>query len=70
MKINIQNEAKCKACGDVVKCKTGEKTKTCSCGSLAVDGNRDFISRSIQSGQASWVKQSAYIEFNFAKKEE
>jgi len=70
MKIMIENVAKCKACGDVVKCKTGEKSKTCSCGSLVVDSERDYIKRCIDSGCASWVKQSAYIEFNITKRKE
>lgn len=41
----IQNEAKCKKCGDIIFSKHRHDYKVCSCKAIAVDGGMDYIRR-------------------------
>jgi hypothetical protein len=44
-KILIQNEAKCKKCGDIIFSAHRHDFKYCSCGAIAVDGGMDYARR-------------------------
>ncbi len=44
-KVLIQNELKCKNCGDIVHSAYRHDFKYCKCGSVAVDGGTDYIRR-------------------------
>ncbi len=41
----ISNKAKCLKCGDVIESKSVHDFVTCSCGSLSVDGGKDYLRR-------------------------
>ena len=41
----ISNKIKCKKCGDVIESKSTNDLKRCSCGTVAVDGGKDYLKR-------------------------
>ena len=41
----IRNRAKCLRCGDIIESTNRWDFVTCSCGSLSVDGGRDYLKR-------------------------
>ena len=41
----IQNEVKCKLCGDIIFSAHRHDFKTCKCGSISVDGGMEYIRR-------------------------
>ena len=44
MKI-VKNRARCINCGDVIESTSTHDIKSCSCGSVTVDGGKDYIRR-------------------------
>jgi len=43
--INYRNAIQCNICNDVIESKHRHDFKFCSCGSVAVDGGRDYLRR-------------------------
>ena len=43
----IINRIKCKKCGDIIESKNTNDYKKCSCGAVAVDGEKGFIDKKI-----------------------
>lgn len=41
----ISNKIKCKKRGDIIESKSTNNYKRCSCGSVAVDGGKDYLKR-------------------------
>ncbi len=41
----ISNKIKCKKCGDIIESKSTNDYKRCSCGAVAVDGDKDYLKR-------------------------
>ena len=41
----ISNKIKCKKCGDIIESKSTNDYKKCSCGTVAVDGGKDYLKR-------------------------
>ena len=41
----ISNKIKCKKCGDIIESKSTNDYKKCSCGTVAVDGRKDYLKR-------------------------
>ena len=41
----IHNRIRCKKCGEVIESFTVHDFKWCSCGSVAVDGGKDYLRR-------------------------
>lgn len=41
----ISNKIKCKKCGDVIESKAINGLRRCSCGSVAVDGEKEYLKR-------------------------
>lgn len=41
----ISNKIKCKKCGDIIESKSTNDCKKCSCGTVAVDGGKDYLKR-------------------------
>lgn len=41
----ISNKIKCKKCGDIIESKSTNDYKRCSCGTVAVDGGKDYLKR-------------------------
>ena len=41
----ISNKIKCKKCGDIIESKSTNDYKRCSCGSVAIDGGKDYLKR-------------------------
>lgn len=43
--IIICNKIKCKKCGDIIESKSTDDYKRCLCGTVAVDGGKDYLKR-------------------------
>lgn len=41
----VRNAVKCRRCGDVIESRKRHDFAVCSCGSVAVDGGRDYLRR-------------------------
>lgn len=41
----IRNRIKCKHCGDIIESTSTHDFKFCSCGKVAVDGERSYLKR-------------------------
>lgn len=41
----ISNKIKGKKCGDIIESKSTNDYKRCSCGTVAVDGGKDYLKR-------------------------
>ena len=41
----INNKIKCKKCGDIIESKSTNGYKKCSCGTVAIDGGKDYLKR-------------------------
>lgn len=41
----ISNKIKCKKCEDIIESKSTNDYKKCSCGTVAVDGGKDYLKR-------------------------
>ena len=41
----IKNQVKCNNCGDTIESKHRHDFRTCSCGSVSVDGGHDYLRR-------------------------
>ena len=41
----ISNKIKCKKCGDIIESKSTNGYKKCSCGTVAIDGGKDYLKR-------------------------
>ena len=41
----ISNKIKYKKCGDIIESKSTNDYKKCSCGTVAVDGGKDYLKR-------------------------
>lgn len=39
------NKIRCNYCGDIIESKTRHDFKTCSCGTVSVDGGTDYLRR-------------------------
>ncbi len=46
MKKILVNKIKCKKCGDIIESKTTHDFKFCKCGTVAVDGGKEYLKRS------------------------
>jgi tRNA(Ile2) C34 agmatinyltransferase TiaS len=42
----LRNAARCRTCGDEIESTSRHDFKTCSCGTIAVDGGYDYLKRS------------------------
>ena len=64
MKINkiIKNAARCKHCGDVIESTHVHDFKTCSCGTVSVDGGHYYLKRSFKNSPADFEDLSEVIE--------
>ena len=41
----ISNKIKCKKYGDIIESKSTNEYKRCSCGTVAIDGGKDYLKR-------------------------
>lgn len=41
----VRNRAQCKKCGDIIESRHSHDFVTCSCGSLSVDGGKEYLRR-------------------------
>lgn len=41
----ISNKINCKKCGDIIESKSTNGYKRCSCGTVAIDGGKDYLKR-------------------------
>ena len=57
----IRNSAKCLGCGDEIESKHRHDFKWCKCGSLAVDGGKDYTRR-VYDPKVPWEDTSIYEE--------
>ena len=62
MKGILQNKAECLRCGDIVESTHRHDFKRCECGSIAVDGGRDYLKRA--GGADAYNDLSVYADYN------
>lgn len=56
-----ENKIRCKHCGDVIESKYRHDFVVCSCGTVAVDGGKDYLRRCFQtSPEADYEELSVY----------
>lgn len=55
----VRNSARCLLCGDEIESKTRHDFRSCTCGSLAVDGGLVYLRRAYKS-EAAWKETSLY----------
>lgn len=53
MKKILKNAARCNRCGEIIESKTVHDFVECGCGSLSVDGGREYIRRVFAQGITS-----------------
>lgn len=41
----ISNKIKCKKCGNIIESKSTNDYKRCSCGTVVIDGGKDYLKR-------------------------
>ena len=41
----ISNKIKCTKCGNIIESKSTNDYKRCSCGTVAIDGDKDYLKR-------------------------
>lgn len=41
----ISDKIKCKKCGNIIESKSTNDYKRCSCGTVAIDGGKDYLKR-------------------------
>lgn len=41
----ISNKIKCTKCGNIIESKSTNDYKRCSCGTVAIDGGKDYLKR-------------------------
>ena len=57
-----RNAIRCKKCGDVIESKSVHDFVWCSCGSVFVDGGRDYLRRGYRDGEGDFEELSEYEE--------
>jgi hypothetical protein len=61
----LRNAIKCKHCGNVIESKTVHDYKECSCGTVAVDGGKEYLRRSFKtSPDVDYEDLSEYEEID------
>lgn len=58
----IKNRIKCNHCGDIITSEYVHDFKTCTCGTVSVDGGRDYMKRSYKNSRADYEDLSIYEE--------
>lgn len=61
----LANRAQCRACGDVIESTHVHEFRSCRCGSISVDGGREYLRRLWKGGE--W--EAAAIELSFREGE-
>ena len=56
----IINAAKCLLCGDIIESKFRHDFQICTCGSLHVDGGKDYLKRGWEGSLTSYIEMSVY----------
>lgn len=56
------NKIRCKKCGDIIESKTSHDFKFCKCGSVAVDGGKDYLRRCFVNTADEFEELSEYEE--------
>lgn len=54
----LVNKIRCKKCGEVIESTDRHNFKFCKCGTVAVDGGRDYLKRS--GNREDWEELSEY----------
>ena len=56
----VRNAIRCTHCGDVIESTHVHDFKSCSCGTVSVDGGHEYLKRSFKNGPADWEELSEY----------
>lgn len=64
MKVNkiVKNAARCVHCGDIIESTHVHDFKTCSCGTISVDGGKCYLKRSFKNSPADFEDLSEVVE--------
>lgn len=61
MKVKIfENKIKCNHCGDILISEFRHDFKTCSCGTVSIDGGKDYLKRSFKNSVNDLEDLSSY----------
>lgn len=58
----VKNAIKCNHCGDVIESTSVHDFKSCSCGTVSVDGGHDYLRRCFVNSQDDYEELSEYAE--------
>jgi len=59
----LTNKAKCMRCGDIIESKFRHDFVECSCGSIFVDGGKDYLRRGyLEKGEDCFIELSEFME--------
>lgn len=58
----LHNRIKCNHCGEIIESYNVHDFKFCKCGTVAVDGGRDYLKRSFKNSPADYTDLSEYSE--------
>lgn len=63
----LSNKIKCNHCGDVIESKSVHDYRECGCGTVAVDGGREYLRRCYKNSPNDYHDLSVYAEVNWQK---
>ena len=64
----IHNRIKCNLCGDIIESEDGHDFKWCKCGTVAVDGGKEYLHRCFKNSKDDYLEMSECI--NIQKEDE
>lgn len=56
----VRNRIRCAHCGDIIESESVHDFRTCSCGTVSVDGGHEYCKRSFVNGPDDYVDMSEY----------
>lgn len=69
MKKIIRNMIKCNRCGDIIESVSVHSYVTCSCGTVSVDGGKEYLRRSFKNSKDDFTELSQFEEIISNEKE-
>lgn len=58
----IHNKIKCNHCGEIIESRTVHEYRECKCGTVAVDGGKEYLRRCFKNSPNDYTDLSEYSE--------
>lgn len=58
----LHNKIKCNHCGEIIESRTVHEYKECKCGTVAVDGGKEYLRRCFKNSPEDYTDLSEYSE--------